>query len=217
MTDLTATAVRSALEAEADAAEHAKISARMTDERTTVIGVRMATVFAIAKAFASMPLGEVDELLGDDGYEMRMVAVSILDFRARRKDVDRAELYELWMRRLDRLDTWDYIDRSAPRVVGRYLLDAPRDVLFELARSDDRWHRRAAITAAFWIIRAGDVADPLALCEMLAADPERFVQTSVGTALREIGRVDRDALEDFLSRRGDDLAAEARRVARSGL
>ena len=86
---------------------------------------------------------------------------------------------------------------------------------------DDRWHRRAAITAAFWIIRAGDLDDPLALCEMLAADPEHLVQTNVGVALREIGRVDRARLEEFLARRGDDLSAQRaerdRSVARSSL
>ena len=140
-----------------------------------------------------MPLPEVDRLLDSDVYEMRVVAVSILDFKARVRglgDAERRALYDLWMRRLDRIDTWDYIDRSAPRVVGWYLLDKPRDVLFELARSDDWWHRRAAITAAFWIIRARDLDDPLALCELLAADPEHLVQTNVGVALREIGRVD---------------------------
>ena len=121
------------------------------------------------------------------------------------------------MSRVDRIDTWDYIDRSAPRVVGWYLLDKPRDVLFELARSDRWWHRRAAITAAFWIIRARDLGDPLALCELLAADPEHLVQTNVGVALREIGRVDRSALEEFLERRGDDLSAHARRTARTAL
>ena len=102
-------------------------------------------------------------------------------------------------------------------MVGWYLLDKPRDVLFELARSENRWHRRAAITAAFWIIRAGDLDDPLALCEILAADPEHLVQTNVGVALREIGRVDRGRLEEFLERRGGDLSAQARRTARTAL
>jgi 3-methyladenine DNA glycosylase AlkD len=217
MPELTAAAVRAALEAEADEAERAKIARRMTDDITTVIGVRMGRVFEIAKEHADLPLDEVDVLLLDDAYEARMAGVSILDFAARRRGADRAALYELWMRRLDRLDTWDYIDRSAPRVVGWYLVDRPRDVLFDLARSDDRWHRRAAITAAFWIIRTGDLDDPLALCELLAADGERFVQTSVGTALREIGRVDDGRLRDFLDRRGSELSAEARRVARTGL
>ena len=189
----------------------------MTDESIRVIGVRMGTVFAIAKANTGMPLTEVDRLLDSDTYEERMVAVSILDFKARTKNADRAALYDLWMRRLDRIDTWDYIDRSAPRVVGGYLLDKPRDVLFELARSDNRWHRRTAITAAFWIIRAGDLDDPLALCEILAADPEHLVQTNVGVALREIGRVDRERLEEFLARRSADLSAHARRTARTAL
>ena len=216
---MTATAadVRAALEAAASVDQRDKIQQRMTDESIRVIGVRMGTVFAIAKANTGMPLTEVDRLLDSDAYEERMVAVSILDFKARTKNADRAALYDLWMRRLDRIDTWDYIDRSAPRVVGGYLLDRPRDALFELARSDNRWHRRTAITAAFWIIRAGDLDDPLALCEILAADPEHLVQTNVGVALREIGRVDRERLDEFLARRGADLSAQARRTARTAL
>jgi len=216
---VTATAedVRAALEAAASVDQRDKIQQRMTDESIRVIGVRMGTVFAIAKANTGMTLTEVDRLLDSDAYEERMVAVSILDFKARTKNADRAALYDLWMRRLDRIDTWDYIDRSAPRVVGGYLLDRPRDALFELARSDNRWHRRTAITAAFWIIRAGDLDDPLALCEILAADPEHLVQTNVGVALREIGRVDRERLDEFLARRGADLSAQARRTARTAL
>lgn len=189
----------------------------MTDERTEVIGVRMGTVFDIAQTNARMPLAEVDRLLDADAYEMRMVAVSILDFQARTKDADRAALYELWMRRMDRIDTWDFIDRAAPRVLGGYLLDRPRDVLFDLARSDDWLRRRTAITAVFWIIRSGDLDDPLAICELLAADPEHLVQTNVGVALREIGRIDSGRLEEFLGRRGADLSAHARRTARTAL
>lgn len=177
----------------------------------------MGTVFDLAKANSGMPLAEVDRLLDADEYEMRMVAVSILDAKARRKDADRAQLFDMWMRRLDRIDTWDYIDRAAPRVIGGYLLDKDRQPLFTLARSTDRWHRRTAITAAFWIIRAGDLDDPLALCEILAADPEHLVQTNVGVALREIGRIDGPRLEAFLARRGDALSTHARRTARSAL
>ena len=58
------------------------------------------------------------------------MAVSILDFRARRPKItedERAELYDLYLRRHDRIDTWDLVDRAAPRVVGWYLLDKTRD------------------------------------------------------------------------------------------
>jgi 3-methyladenine DNA glycosylase AlkD len=213
----TAADVRAALRAAASEDERVKIQKRMTDDTTRVIGVRMGTVFDIAKTGSALPLSEVERLLDSDTYEERMVAVSILDFKARMRDADRAALYDVWMRQIDRIDTWDYIDRAAPRVIGWYLLDKPRDVLFELARSENRWRRRTAITAAFWIIRAGDLDDPLALCEILADDPEHLVQTNVGVALREIGRVDRGRLEEFLGRRGEDLSAHARRTARTAL
>lgn len=192
----------------------------MADAATPVIGVRMGTVFEVAKTHSGIPLHEVDDLLAADEYELRMVAVSILDFKARARSIsseERAAMFDLWMRHLDRIDMWDYIDRAAPRVIGGYLLDKPRDVLFRLAGSENWWHRRTAITAAFWLIRARDLDDPLALCEVLAADPEHQVQTNVGVALREIGRVDRARLEQFLARRGTDLSAHARRTARTAL
>ncbi|KRA24154.1 hypothetical protein ASD65_06745 [Microbacterium sp. Root61] len=220
MSESTAAELAEALASLASAAEQDKIRKRMTDPATEVRGVRMGALFDLAKAHTAMPLDEVDLLLQSDCYEERMAGVSILDFKARRRGItpeERRALYDLWMRRLDYIDTWDFIDRSAPRVVGGYLLDHPRDVLFELARSENLWHRRAAITAAFWIIRSGDLDDPVALCELLAADPERFVQTSVGVALREIGRVDQERLEAFLDRRGAELSAEARRTARTDL
>ncbi|WP_322410655.1 DNA alkylation repair protein [Microbacterium invictum] len=206
-----------ALKAASSEVEAEKIRARMTDAATKVIGVRMGTVFDLARQYMSVPLTEVDGLLASGVYELKMVGVSILDFKARAKGADRAGLFDAWMRNLEYIDTWDYIDRAAPRVIGWYLLDRPRDVLFALARSENRWHRRTAITAAFWIIRSGDVSDPLELCELLADDPEHLVQTNVGVALREIGRIDRDALERFLNARGDDLSSHARRTARTAL
>jgi 3-methyladenine DNA glycosylase AlkD len=208
------------LEAEASVLEKAKIEKRITDPRTLVIGVRMATVFARAKEQSRLDPTEIDRLLHSDFYEARLVAVSIMDFRVRERGVtddERGRLHDLWLRRIDRIDTWDLIDRSAPRVLGLWLIDKPRDELFELARSDRWWHRRAAITAMFLIIRSGDIDDALLLCDILAADPERFVQTNVGVALREIGRIDRSRLEEFLDRRGADLTAEARRTARTAL
>lgn len=213
-----AVAVLAALRAHADTAERDRIRRRLPDPAVPVIGVRMGAVFDIAKAHTALPLGEVERLLDQDEYEARMVAVAVLDFKARAWRIDdagRRELYELWMRRIDRMDIWDLIDRSAPRVLGLYLLDKPRDPLRRLAASPDRWHRRTAVVATFLIIRAGDLEDPLAICMQLAGDPEKFVQTALGTALREVGRIDPARLTVFLDVHGHALSADARRVART--
>lgn len=82
--------VHAALVAAASGVERVKIPKRMIDDITEVIGVRIDAVFEIAKANEGMPLADVDRLFDSDAYEMRMVAVSILDFRARKPGVDRA-------------------------------------------------------------------------------------------------------------------------------
>lgn len=198
----------------ADEAEHTKIAKRVPADQ--VIGVRMKNVFDLAKANTDLPLTEVEALLDSHFYEARLVAVSILDFRARTRginDEQRRELFDLYLRRHDRIDTWDLVDRAAPRVIGWYLVDKPRDVLFELARSSNIWERRTAITAAFWLIRAGDLDDPIAIAELLL-DDEHLIQTSVGTALREVGKVDPARRDEFLQRHQERISATTRRMAR---
>ncbi|MFE1360401.1 DNA alkylation repair protein [Streptomyces harbinensis] len=168
---------------------------------TEVIGVRMKDTFDTAARFAGMPLAEVEALLDSPYYEARMGAVSILDFKARRKritDDERRALYDLYMERHDRIDNWDLVDRAAPRVVGWYLLDKPRAPLYDLARSADIWERRTAITATFWFIRQGDIDDALHIAGLLLDDAEELIHKSVGTALREVGKVDQERLVRFL-------------------
>lgn len=165
----------------------------------------MKIVFDTAKRYTKMPLHDVDRLLDSDFYEPRLGAFSILDFKARRNidEYERWQLFEMYMNRHDRIDTWDLVDRAAPRVVGLYLKDKPRDPLFELAGSDDPWRRRTAITATFLLIRAGDTGDALKIADTLLPDDEELVNRSVGTALREVGRVDPEALIAFLERHPD--------------
>jgi 3-methyladenine DNA glycosylase AlkD len=197
--------------------EHAKIAKRITDP-ATIIGVRMGAIFDLAKQNTSLPLDEVDRLLQSPFYEARMAGISILDFKTRQRGVtddNRREFYELYLRRHDHIDTWDLVDRAAPRVVGWYLLDKPRDELHSLAVSADPWRRRTAITACFMLIRNGEVDDALQIAERLVDDPEVLVQNSVGVALREVGRVDAARRDAFLEAHSDRISAPVRRVALS--
>jgi DNA alkylation repair enzyme len=100
--------------------------ARRAGDLDIAIGARMGDVFALAKACTDMGLSEVEVLLDSPVHEARVGAVSIMDFQARRKRTSaerRQELFDLYLRRHDRINTWDLVDRSAPYVVGGYLLD----------------------------------------------------------------------------------------------
>jgi 3-methyladenine DNA glycosylase AlkD len=165
------------------------------------IGVPMGQVFALAKEFIELPPAELERLLESPVHEVRAGALSVMDKQARRKRTPedrRRELFELYLRRTDRIDNWDLVDLAAPYVVGGYLADKPRDVLYELARSQSPWERRTAIVATGYLIRQGEVDDTFAIAELLAGDDHELVQKATGWMLREAGKRDRRRLLRFL-------------------
>jgi 3-methyladenine DNA glycosylase AlkD len=175
------------------------------------IGVRMGQVFALAKEFIELPPAELERLLESPIHEVRAGALSIMDKQARRRrtpEARRKELFELYLRRIDRVDNWDLVDLAAPYVVGGYLSDKPRDVLYELARSENPWERRTAIVSTGLFIRQGEVDDTFRIAELLAADNHDLVQKATGWMLREAGKRDRQRLLGFL----DDHAASLPRI-----
>jgi len=79
-----------------------------SDKDDAIIGVRMGQIFALAKEFMDMPLPEVEKLLESNIHEVRVGAVSIMDFQARSKKTSnerRKELYDLYIKRHDRINT----------------------------------------------------------------------------------------------------------------
>ena len=172
----------------------------------------MGDVFALAKRYVDMPPGEIEKLLESPLHEVRAGACSIMAKQAARKRTAperRTELYELYLRRHDRIDNWDLVDLAARDVVGAQLADGPRDKLYELARSDDIWERRTAIVATHHFIRDGDLDDTFRIAELLLGDEEDLIHKPVGGWLREAGKHDRARLLAFL----DEHAAAMPRTA----
>jgi hypothetical protein len=175
------------------------------------LGVRMGEVFALAKEFIDLPPDQIDRLLASPIHEVRAGGLRVMGnqaSRTRTPERRRKELYELYLRRTDRINAWDLVDLSAHQVIGGYLLDKPRDVLYELARSPRWWERRIAMFATLAFVRTGDLDDTFTLAELLVHDSHDLVQKVVGGMLREAGKHDRARLLGFL----DTYAATAPRV-----
>ena len=175
----------------------------VSDEDDVILGVRMGQVFALAKEFMDMPLAEVETMLESQIHEMRVGAVSIMDFQARSKKTTekrKKELFNLYIRRHDRINTWDLVDRSAIYVVGGYLFDKPRKALYKLARSKKMPERRTAIVSTLYFIGKGDVDDAFKIAEVLLHDKEDLIHKANGWALRFAGDKDRQQLLRFLDK-----------------
>lgn len=173
------------------------------DPANKFLGIRMAKIFALAKSFTSMPLQEIEKLLDSDYYEARMGAVSIMDFQARQKNIPAdslKELFNLYIRRHDRINNWDLVDRSAPWVVGGYLIDKPRKILYKLAKSKHVWERRTAIVSTYFFIRQDDLNDTFKIAELLVHDKHDLINKAVGSWIREAGKRDKGKLIGFLNK-----------------
>jgi 3-methyladenine DNA glycosylase AlkD len=216
--EVSAAGVVAALRAEASDVELAKVRKRLSPAEPAV-GVRMGTLFDIAKQASAMPMGEVEALLAEPEYEPRLAAFCILDFQARRRLGD-AELYDCYLRHHDRITVWDMVDRAAPRVVGAHVAGTDLAALHRLASAADPLRRRTAITAPLWFVRKGsdaDLAGGFALAAALHDDAQPVVSNAVGIFLAHAGNRDREALTTFLDAHAAAMPRPAVRLATRNL
>jgi 3-methyladenine DNA glycosylase AlkD len=180
------------------------------------IGVQMGKVFALAKEFMWMSLSEIEKLLESPIHEVRTGAVSIMDFQARDKKTPeprRKELFDLYIDRHDCINNWDLVDRSAVFVVGSYLFNKPRKILYKLARSKNMWERRTAIVSTSYFLRKGEVTDTFKIGEILVNDKEDLINKAVGGWLREAGKQDPEQLIEFLDNHASTMPRTALRYS----
>jgi 3-methyladenine DNA glycosylase AlkD len=172
-------------------------------EGDTFMGVRMGQLFALAKEFIEMPVAEIEKLLESPVHEIRAGAVSIMDKAARNKKTTesrRKELYDLYMRRHDRINNWDLVDLGCLYMTGSYLYEKPRNILYKLSQSKNLWERRTAIVTTCYFIRQGDLADTFKIAEILINDKEDLVHKATGWMLRFAGDKDHKQLLQLLDK-----------------
>ena len=186
------------------------------DPAAPFIGVRMGAVFELAKTALDLPVTELEALLEQPTHEVRALACSIMGKSAvhrRTTDERRTLLYELYLRRHDRIDQWDLVDLAARDVIGRYLVDRDRSPLAQLAASDFWPERRTALVATFAFLKRGELDDVYAVAATLADDPEPFVQKALGWVLRAAGDIDPARLVEFVEPRAPTMPRVALRAA----
>lgn len=215
---MTATDLIAELEAMADPAAVPQVARFYAggDPQTVVMGVSIGSIFPVAKRFTGLPLDQVEVLLDDARYEVRMAAMAVTDFQARERNITddgRKALFDLYLRRHDRINNWDLVDRAAPWVIGEYLLNRDRAVLLELARSPDPHRRRTAIVATYAFLRRKDADWTFRVAGLLAADPDVYVKKAVASWTREAGKTAPDALVAFLRRHREVLPRTTMRKA----
>lgn len=165
------------------------------------LGIMVPTVRKlVAKYYRQLELVDVTQLLASPYHETRLLALLVLvkKYQTTKSDEEKRELYEYYLNHRSGINNWDLVDVTTPQLVGDYLLTHQRDILYDLARSNNLWERRISIMATFAFIRAGEYADTLKLSKILLNDPHDLIHKAVGWMLRELGKKDNSALTKFL-------------------
>lgn len=179
-------------------------------EGDVFLGIRVPVTRKIATKYRDLSLKQIEELLESPIHEHRLAAVIIMTEQAKRADeAGKKTLFDLYIKRSDRINNWDIVDLSCREVVGGYLMYKPRGILYKLAVSKDMWERRIAMVSTWQFIRERQLEDTFAIAEILLNDAHDLIHKAVGWMLREAGKKDEVALKHFL----DDHAATMPRTA----
>ena len=169
------------------------------------LGVTVPNVRAIAKQHKDIALAEIQELIQSEWHEVRLCALLIMVEKSKKKDEAlRQQLFDLYLSQTDRINNWDLVDLSCRFIVGEYLLDKSRDILYQLAHSPLLWDNRIAIVSTYAFIRKGQLEDTYALSDLMMHHPHDLMHKAIGWMLREAGKRDSDRLYDYvMSHRAD--------------
>ena len=111
----------------------------------------------------------------------------------------RSRCINFYLSHTGRINNWDLVDLSCYPLLGVWLLDKDRSILYDLARSGKTiWEQRIGIVSTMTFIRHGQLADTFAIADILLHHQHDLIHKAVGWLLREAGKRDRDALEAYL-------------------
>lgn len=163
------------------------------------LGIKVPTLRAQLSSFRGTPLKAIAAVLKSKYHEERLFALLLLIDSYQRGDAQHKHAcYDLYLAHTAHINNWDLVDVSAPHIVGNFLAQRPRQVLYELVASPSLWERRIAIIATFHFIRRNEFGDTLRLAEHLLSDKHDLIHKAVGWMLREVGKRDLATEENFL-------------------
>ena len=169
------------------------------------LGITVPELRKVAKKYINITLDELQNSISSEYHEERLTSFIILTYKFEKatkvnNKEEQKEIFDFYIKNKKYANNWDLVDVTTPKVVGAYLFDKDRSILYELAKSHSLWDRRISVLATFWFIRSNQFDDSLNIAEILLNDKHDLIHKAVGWMLREIGKKDQAIEEEFLDK-----------------
>jgi 3-methyladenine DNA glycosylase AlkD len=184
-------------------------------EGDVFIGVTVPNTRKVAKAFLGLSMSEARKLLASTIHEVRLLGAILWTMQFAKGDERvRCAIFDAYLASASRMNNWDLVDTSAPTIVGEWLVDRDRRMLYRLAKSKLLWERRIAIVATYAFIRRGDSSTTFVIADLVMSDREDLMHKATGWMLREVGkRCGRNVLVQYLKPRYSQMPRTMLRYA----
>ena len=180
------------------------------------LGIKVPVVRkVVGQTWLKVGFQELDECLASEYHEVRLggllTLVKIFSqpvkyLRHSPLDVSEDELkkvcVDFYLSHTDRINNWDLVDLSCYPLLGEWLLERDRSILYKLAADGKTiWEQRIGIVSTMTFIRHGQIKDTFAIADILLHHSHDLIHKAVGWLLREAGKRDKEALVGYLKPR----------------
>lgn len=178
------------------------------------LGVNVPEQRKVAKRYLNATLKDIQRLLSSKVHEERLTALIILIAKHQKADTAlKKRIFDFYLKNIRYINNWDLVDISARHIIGDYLIDKQRAILYRLAVSKQLWERRIAVMATFRFIKEDQFEDTLKISKMLLNDEHDLIHKAVGWMLREVGKRDKKIEEGFLKKHYKEMPRTMLRYA----
>ncbi len=179
------------------------------------VGITVPEQRKIAKKFyKTIFLTEVSKLLQSKIHEDRFIALEILVMKFENGNPsEQKQVVDLYLKSTKYVNNWDLVDTSANYILGAYLYERPRKILYKLAKSESLWEKRISIISTSYFIGKNDFKDCLEISKLLLKDDHDLIHKAVGWMLREVGKRDLKTEQKFLDEYATKMSRTTLRYA----
>jgi 3-methyladenine DNA glycosylase AlkD len=178
------------------------------------LGIRTPMLRKLAAQYQDLSLDDAEQLLQSPIHEQRSIALMLWVAQFPKADkTQQQRLFERYLQNTKFINNWDLVDISAPTLVGQYLLEKEREILYKLVASESLWERRIAVVATLTFIRHQQFEDILKFAKLLLNEPHDLIHKAVGWMLREAGKQHLSVLKAFIDEYDTQLPRTTLRYA----
>ena len=176
------------------------------------LGIKVPVTRAVVKeCWRGTSWADLEECISSEFHEVRLAALLTLVEIFKHKKAERQDCIGFYLSHTDRINNWDLVDLSCYPLLGEWLLDKDRSLLYDLASSGKTiWEQRIGMVSTMTFVRHGQLEDTFAIADILLQHPHDLIHKAVGWLLREAGKRDKAALVAYLKGPADKADGRSR-------